>query len=109
MVSVFTEPNVLDKLETNPLRVVVSYAYLVFSQPPACQAMYTETILHFFNINRLGRTELLDSVYIHQKPRQNFSPPNFKFVNRGCTEKLRNICQPQSVDHRPGIYKLNNS
>ena len=31
----------LDKLETTPLRVVVSYAYLVFSQPPACinQAM----------------------------------------------------------------------
>ena len=26
----------LDKLETTPLRVVVSYAYLVFSQPPAC-------------------------------------------------------------------------
>ena len=25
-----------DKLETTPLRVVVSYAYLVFSQPPAC-------------------------------------------------------------------------
>ena len=25
----------LDKLETTPLRVVVSYAYLVFSQPPA--------------------------------------------------------------------------
>ena len=24
-----------DKLETTPLRVVVSYAYLVFSQPPA--------------------------------------------------------------------------
>ena len=24
----------LDKLETTPLRVVVSYAYLVFSQPP---------------------------------------------------------------------------
>ena len=33
--------NILDKLETTPLRVVVSYAYLVFSQPPAClhQAM----------------------------------------------------------------------
>ena len=31
----------LDKLETTPLRVVVSYAYLVFSQPPRClrQAM----------------------------------------------------------------------
>ena len=31
----------LDKLETTPLRVVVSYVYLVFSQPPAClhQAM----------------------------------------------------------------------
>ena len=31
----------LDKLETTPLRVVVSYAYLVFSQPPEClhQAM----------------------------------------------------------------------
>ena len=31
----------LDKLETTPLRVVVSYAYLVFAQPPACldQAM----------------------------------------------------------------------
>ena len=31
----------LDKLETTPLRVVVSCAYLVFSQPPAClhQAM----------------------------------------------------------------------
>ena len=31
----------LEKLETTPLRVVVSYAYLVFSQPPAClhQAM----------------------------------------------------------------------
>ena len=31
----------LDKLETTPLRVLVSYAYLVFSQPPAClhQAM----------------------------------------------------------------------
>ena len=31
----------LDKLETTPLRVVVSYAYLMFSQPPAClhQAM----------------------------------------------------------------------
>ena len=31
----------LDKLETTPLRVVISYAYLVFSQPPAClqQAM----------------------------------------------------------------------
>ena len=30
-----------DKLETTPLRGVVSYAYLVFSQPPAClhQAM----------------------------------------------------------------------
>ena len=29
------------KLETTPLRVVVSYAYLVFSQPSAClhQAM----------------------------------------------------------------------
>ena len=43
MVSVFTYPDVntwevgrtLDKLETTPLRVVVSYAYLVFSQPPA--------------------------------------------------------------------------
>ena len=41
MVSVFTQPDVntrevgrtLDKLETTPLRVVVSYAYLVFSQP----------------------------------------------------------------------------
>ena len=32
----------LDELETTPLRVVVSYAYLVFSQPPAClhQAMH---------------------------------------------------------------------
>ena len=32
---------VIDKLETTPLRVVVCYAYLVFSQPPAClhQAM----------------------------------------------------------------------
>ena len=32
---------IVDKLETTPLRVVVSYAYLVFSQPPAClhQAM----------------------------------------------------------------------
>ena len=49
MVSVFTKPDVntwevgrtLDKLETTPLRVVVSYAYLVFSQPHAClhQAM----------------------------------------------------------------------
>ena len=31
----------LDKLETTPLRVMVSYAYLVFSQPSAClhQAM----------------------------------------------------------------------
>ena len=31
----------LDKLETTPLRVVVSYVYLVFPQPPAClhQAM----------------------------------------------------------------------
>ena len=31
----------IDKLETTPLRVVVSYAYLVFSQPPKClhQAM----------------------------------------------------------------------
>ena len=31
----------LDKLETTPLRVVVFYAYLVFSQPPKClhQAM----------------------------------------------------------------------
>ena len=62
-----------------------------------------------YSMSWLGRTGLLDSVYIHQKPRQNFSPPNFKFVNRGLTEKLRNICQPQSVDHRPGIYKLNNS
>ena len=49
MVSVFTWPDVntrevgrtLDKLETTPLRVVGSYAYLVFSQPPPClhQAM----------------------------------------------------------------------
>ena len=49
MVSMFTKPDVntwevgrtLDKLETSPLRVVVTYAYLVFSQPPAClhQAM----------------------------------------------------------------------
>ena len=49
MVFVFTYPDVntwevertLDKLETTPLRVVVSYSYLVFSQPPAClhQAM----------------------------------------------------------------------
>ena len=33
----------LDKLKTTPLRVVVSYTYLVFSQPPAClhQAMKT--------------------------------------------------------------------
>ena len=33
--------SLLDKLETTPLRVVVSYAYLVFSQPPTClhQAM----------------------------------------------------------------------
>ena len=56
MVSVFTEPDVntcevgrtLDKL-----RVVVSYAYLVFSQPPECLHqgyVNTETILHFFNI-----------------------------------------------------------
>ena len=32
---------IIDKLETTPLRVVVSYAYLVLSQPPAClhQAM----------------------------------------------------------------------
>ena len=44
MVSVFTYPDVntwevgrtLDMLETIPLRVVVSYAYLMFSQPPAC-------------------------------------------------------------------------
>ena len=35
------------KLETTPLRVVVSYAYLVFSQPPAGY-VNTETILHFF-------------------------------------------------------------
>ena len=27
---------VLDKLETTPLRVVVFYAYLMFSKPPAC-------------------------------------------------------------------------
>ena len=49
MVSVFTWPDVnmqevgrtLDKLETTLLCAVVSYAYLVFSQPPAClhQAM----------------------------------------------------------------------
>ena len=49
MVSVFTLLDVntwevgrtLDKLETTPLRVVVSYAYLLFSQPPVClhQAM----------------------------------------------------------------------
>ena len=49
MVSVFTLPDVntwevgrtLYKLETTPLRVVVSYACLMFSQPPAClhQAM----------------------------------------------------------------------
>ena len=45
MVSVFTnydyEFSNYDKLETTPLRVVVSYGYLVFSQPPAClhQAM----------------------------------------------------------------------
>ena len=53
MVSVFTQPDVnpwevgrtLDKLETTPLRVVVSYAYLVFSQPPK-----QETILHFFAV-----------------------------------------------------------
>ena len=37
-----------DKLETTLLRVVVSYAYLVFSQLPN-----TETILHFFNIEKL--------------------------------------------------------
>ena len=44
MVSVFTYPDMntwevgrtLDKLETSPLRAVVSYAYLAFSQPPAC-------------------------------------------------------------------------
>ena len=51
MVSMFTYPDVntwevrrtLDKLETTPLRIVVSYTYLVFSQPPAClhQAMKT--------------------------------------------------------------------
>ena len=36
-----TSPYNIDKLETTPLCVVVSYAYLVFSQPPAClhQAM----------------------------------------------------------------------
>ena len=49
MVSMFTLPDVntlevgrtLDKLETTPLCVVVSYTYLVFSQSPAClhQAM----------------------------------------------------------------------
>ena len=45
MVSMFTnydyEFSNYDKLETTLLRVVVSYAYLVFSQPPAClhQAM----------------------------------------------------------------------
>ena len=49
MVSVFTWPDAntwevertLYKLETTPLLVVVSYAYLVFSQPPVClhQAM----------------------------------------------------------------------
>ena len=34
------------ELETTPLRVVVSYAYLVFSQPPAClhQAILWEII-----------------------------------------------------------------
>ena len=40
MVSVFTWPDVNTwevgrTLETTPLRLVVSYAYLVFSQPPA--------------------------------------------------------------------------
>ena len=42
----------LDKLETTPLLVVVSYAYLVFSQPPVFTSGYvnTETILHFFNL-----------------------------------------------------------
>ena len=35
-ISYFIKEMLLDKLETTPLRVVVSYAYLVFSQPPAC-------------------------------------------------------------------------
>ena len=29
---------VSDKLETTPLRIVVSYTYLAFSRPPACFA-----------------------------------------------------------------------
>ena len=42
----------LDKLETTPLRVVVSYAYLVFSQPVfTSDYVNTETILNFFNVN----------------------------------------------------------
>ena len=44
MVSMFTQPDVntwevgrtRDKLETTPLCILVSFAYLVFSQPPAC-------------------------------------------------------------------------
>ena len=41
----------LDKLETTPLRVVVSYAYLVFSPTSRVFTfgyVNTETILHFF-------------------------------------------------------------
>ena len=40
------------ELETTPLRVVVSYAYLVFSQPPAClhQAMWTHKPFYISSI-----------------------------------------------------------
>ena len=72
-----------------PHRFASWFPTLISCYPqPTSGYVNTETILHFFNINRLGRTGLLDSVYIHQKPRQNFSPPNFKFVNRERTEKL---------------------
>ena len=64
MVSVFTWPDIstwevgrtLDRLETTPIRVVVSYAYLVFSQSPAClhQAMLTRKPFYISSMSIRG-------------------------------------------------------
>ena len=39
-----------------------------------------------------GRTGLTKFVWLYQKSRQNLSPPNLQFVNRGRTEKQQIIC-----------------
>ena len=73
------------------------------------QSYFPRMLCLIRSCNNIVHSGLTKFVWLHQEFWQDLSLPNYKVVNPGCTEKLKNICWPQSVNYMdvqsdPGVY-----